>query len=290
MNPRFQATTEASGGSADPQFTRIPKFFVADDRFNKIQEHSKERLNNPVTPLDNGENGDDDNIQDASSEESSKLPQANSDIHGTVSDNEMLFDTFIERLSTSQGKTSPVRKRQRTGDPTSTKVTHGADLPSILPLPKAIASAHRYRLPTTSATQDTFAPPIPSFLTPAPMTEDLEASIPVIFSPHRKSQKFLQAGLASSMRDHIIETMPLHTQSSSKTKNNFNVRVIRARRLSGMSLIEGIIQTSIEINLLLTGPAATPQVDDLIQIKGITWAIEIQGRIWTVVLDWKVER
>jgi hypothetical protein len=278
-------------GSADPQFGRVPKFFVSDRRTNKAQEPSKESINDSAEPLGNGDN---DNIQDPSSEESSKLPHPNSHVQNPGLDDEMLFDTFVERPSMSHVATSPVRKRPRTGDLRSGTVAHSTELPLILsPASKATATSNRYRLPTTNTVQSNFAPSIPSFLTPTPTTENVEATISAIFSPHRKSQKFLPSSLASSMRNHIIEAMSVHTQPSFGPKNDAKVQVVRSHRLSGMSLIEGNLQTSGQTNgrtnMLLVGPAATPKPGDVVQIKGITWTIEIQERSWTVLLDWKVE-
>jgi hypothetical protein len=281
---RFHSRTESN--AADPQFARAPKFFISDRRGDRFK-HNKGHFN-AASDASHGQT--EDKIQDISSAETSfKQAETDDPILGARSDEEMLFDTFVEHSPTNQSSSSPLRKRQKV-DPSNANKPESFDLNSTRtsPAQKPLASAHRYIIPSTRPVEKVSTPLRPSFLTPAPTVESLEAHLPQIFSPDRKSHKFLSSGLASSMRSHIIEAGSVHGNSSSKGFANIKIQIVQLHKLSSVSLARGQTQAS-EINLLLVGGASTPKPGDIIQIKGVNWSIELKGSTWVVVVGWKFD-
>jgi len=261
----------------------LPKFHTASHRLNDVKPDSTNAI----------DTRDKDEIQDQpSAEDLTRAPDPNERPHTPEAEDEMLFDTFDEQDLHLQPTVSPLRKRQKTeGENNSIMEAsqHGATHAASTPYPKS-ASTSRFILKAPVSPDFNATPVRPSFITPAPTTEVFEASLPAIFSPHRKSQRFLPGGLAASMRDHIIEATSTHAYSSSKPSSEFRIRVSKARQLAGMSLIEGQTGNGVSMNLLLVSQSTAPQPGEIIQTKGMNWTIDVEQQMLVVVPDWKVEK
>jgi hypothetical protein len=186
---------------------------------------------------------------------------------------------------------SPVRKRLKLADDQYAQPTrYQTNLEPDASEYKATPLAPRYLLPSGKHPENNFAPSRPSFITPAPTIESVEAALPAVFSPHKKSQKFLPTGLASSMRGLIIEATSTHAQPSTKPFSEHRIKILNSQRLSYGSLVEAQSQTGSKSNFLLIGNAQTPLAGGILVLNGVNWNVMLDDCPWRVVLDWKVER
>lgn len=291
MPPRrfkvVSSTPKKNPTTPDSRFTKLPKFYVADQpkRNNDIQPVETPSESN--APLINEEQ---DSIQDLASLESGNEHVSN--VVGTSQpgpNDEMLFDNFVEPDAMPWNTTSPARKKQRTNE------THD-EIPAIpqftdpqpLPFTPIKGTGHPYRYISTPKTEQMnhYTPSRPTFLDPHPIEDSIETSLSALLSPHRKSQKFIPSGLASSMRTVIIEATSVHGQSAIKAPNEVRYRVQTASLLSGLIAIE--CQTP-DKNFLVVNHGTTPVPGQVISIKGVTWNVTLEDRERTVVLNWAIE-
>jgi hypothetical protein len=137
------------------------------------------------------------------------------------------------------------------------------------------------------------APARPSFIT-LQVSEESAVSdpLPQVFSPHRRSEKFLPSGMAATMRAHIVETTATHSHSSSRWSGGWRIRVAACSGFSreGMAMIQGIAHSGLRENVMLVGKGELPSPGDSIVVKGVTWNIDVDRQRWVVGIEWKVEK
>jgi hypothetical protein len=190
-----------------------------------------------------------------------------------------------------QDARSPARKKQKTVENQNLQsMPYNGGLEPSTSGYIATSVVPRYLPPASKLPSAGIAPARPSFITPVPTIESVEAALPAIFSPHKKSQKFLPTGLASFMRSHIIEATSVHSQASSKPFNGYKIQIITSQRISYGSLVQAQNQTGLKSSFLLVGNTPTPLLGEICVLNGVNWSIILDEHPWRVVLDWKVER
>jgi hypothetical protein len=279
-----ESTRTPNAGLMTP-FTPAPKFVVTDRRSKPVDSaRLQPSSSKPLHQFKRVES-----IQEPSSFEDSSQDhddQPNQDTQN--SDGDILKDQ--EPKLGLQEASSPVRKKLKLADDRDAQHNaYHANLEPDMWENKATPSAPRYLPPTAKHHEHNFAPSRPSFITPAPTVESVEAALPAVFSPHKKSQKFLPTGLASSMRGHIIEATSAHAQSSGKPFSDYRIKILNSQRLSYGSLVEAQCQTGSKSNFLLIGNAQTPLAGGILVLNGLNWNVMLDDCPWRVVLDWKVE-
>jgi hypothetical protein len=132
-------------------------------------------------------------------------------------------------------------------------------------------------------------PSRPAFVLPDSPEERHKFELPAIFSPHRKSQRFIPGGLADSMRTHIMEAFSEQHRGLNAPNRGARLRVTACRNTSQASLIQAVSEVGSEEHLLLVGNKNRPGVGDTVRARGASWEVEIDKRTWAVFLDWKTE-
>lgn len=161
--------------------------------------------------------------------------------------------------------------------------------------PKPLSPALRFRM-RPSRLGDGSDPPgsthtgRPAFILPDSPEERHKVELPAIFSPHRKSQRFVPGGLADSMRTQIMEAFSeQHRGSSHAFQSGVRLRVSACCSTSHATLIQGLSDAGSEEHVLLIGHKKPPAVGDIVLAKGASWEVDTDEKTWTVYLDWRVE-
>ncbi|KAF2634468.1 hypothetical protein P280DRAFT_511886 [Massarina eburnea CBS 473.64] len=130
---------------------------------------------------------------------------------------EMLFETLEKhkrRRLSPQPPSSPSMSH-RTPQQLTYHAHHQEHFRTPIPPPKSVSDSHRFKLPaprTPSAFENTTTPSAstsrPHFILPlsSPSPTKAATPLPETFSPSRKSGKYVQNGLASTLQSWIIET------------------------------------------------------------------------------------
>jgi len=199
---------------------------------------------------------------------------------------------LVESNDASPHFRSPVSKRAR-----MSVDSYLSDLDSTehARAPKTVSPALRFRI-RPPRLEDGSDPPgsthanRPVFILPDSPEERHKVELPAIFSPHRKSQRFVPGGLADSMRTHIMEAFSeQHRGSNQASHGGARLRVSACRNTSQASLIHGLSDSGSEEHVMLIGHKRRPEVGDMVLIQGASWEVEVQERTWAVFLDWKIE-
>jgi hypothetical protein len=161
--------------------------------------------------------------------------------------------------------------------------------------PKTVSPALRFRMRPSRVVEGSEPPGSthpsrPVFILPDSPEERHNVELPAIFSPHRKSQRFIPGGLADSMRTQIMEAFSeQHRGSSHASHGGVRLRVSACRSTSQATLIQGLSDSGSEGHVLLIGHKKRPAVGDIVLAKGASWEVVIDEKTWVVYLDWKVE-
>ena len=140
----------------------------------------------------------------------------------------------------------------------------------------------------------------PTFLRPPQHNQGATEPLPEAFSPHRRGQKFVPGGMAATVQQWVLETGQSAVQSRrSQGYQHGDDCIMRARVESAMEsnesftarakLVEG---QSLDILLAsgrgLNGSAGN-QIGSstVVVIRAPVWELELDRRMWTVVVDWK---
>ena len=153
----------------------------------------------------------------------------------------------------------------------------------------------RFVLPTSKPTE---TPPIPSRppLILPPRSPSPPATTPAFFSPHRKGQKYVPGGLASTVRDWIVETsQEAHNRAHARRgeeelwDTSFRVGDCRVEDPSdGMVLVR---ERSNAKRWMLVGHGigeAMVEVGCMVGIRGPTWEVPALHESYMVAIEWKV--
>jgi hypothetical protein len=158
--------------------------------------------------------------------------------------------------------------------------------------PKTVSPALRFRIrpPRPEEGSDPPGQTRPVFILPDSPEDRRKVDVPAIFSPHRKSQRFVPGGLADSMRSQIMEAFSeQHRGSNHASHGRARLRVSACRSTSQAILIQGRSDSGSEEHVMLIGHKRRPEIGDTVLIQGAGWEVELEERTWAVFLDWKVE-
>ncbi len=287
---------DTSPSSGNGQFVPTPKFFIpaARARLDEDGESSQPSRNQGVIL---GSNRlyllKEDGIVDSTPSEGDPDEESHQrEINYPDDDDEMLLGP-----SSPSPTEEHQSKRQRRGSP---EVSGLQDRTFVLPSKTPGSSIRPNQSLWTfsraaAEDDDDDSPPVVnknSFITPESLgNQPTSDPLPAVFSPHRKSQKFLPTGLAASMRSHIMNLSPNQYPSGLKS-HVFKVLEIQTSRSPEISRVKGMTSEKEQVNIILAGPGpgARPEIEDLLTIHGINWPVEILEEQWIVCVDWKVNR
>ena len=141
----------------------------------------------------------------------------------------------------------------------------------------------------------------PTFLRPSAASQTSTEPLPEAFSPHRRGQKFLPGGMAATVQQWVIDTGQVAAQSRrAQTQlrggDDFVTRV-KIVDVKGDGPLVGTARlvSGEAVGLLLTrnaGPLSS-RLEDVrggvvVGIRAPSWEVDVDGRVWTVGVDWKV--
>ncbi|CAK3949813.1 Hypothetical predicted protein [Lecanosticta acicola] len=121
--------------------------------------------------------------------------------------------------------------------------------------------------------------------------------LPDAFSPHRRGEKFVAGGMAATMQQWVIETGQGAAHSrrgQSYLRGEDYVLRVKAETVigSGPILMQGKLPDDEEMNLMLVREARKTSSDvvqgSMVGVRAPTWEMELDGRKWTVGVDWKI--
>jgi hypothetical protein len=281
--PRFRLPqkqkddAKSSSPPGNDPFSSVPRFSTRQDMFATPTTFSSYRnlsLNRTESIQDAG------STQDVSQSDLSCLEGHRSD------DEEMLFDTHNENEINTD---SPLSKRR--------KLSNGNEILENYKLPFSPKqpgfSVNRF-IPTASkaTTADEHAEtlPRPMFIVPSQAAGSIEATLPSVFSPQRTTQRLLPSGLASSLRTEIMELTSFKGgQSLGYIPSGTKVNTVKVYPMAGYTAVQGHVFDGSSVDLLLFGTGQNVTAGNVLILKGINWSVEIQSKMWVVVLDWTVD-
>ena len=140
----------------------------------------------------------------------------------------------------------------------------------------------------------------PAFVRPSPAPSEPSEPLPETFSPHKRGQKFVPGGLASTVQQWVIETGEAAVQSRKGQGYLLGEEWISRVRIeeiggAGPFTVKGMTSSGAAVAMLLAG--AGPSADDggrvfaaasVVGVKAPVWELEMEGRNWTVAVDWKI--
>lgn len=141
----------------------------------------------------------------------------------------------------------------------------------------------------------------PHFIIPPSQPVEQTEPLPEVFSPHRRKEKFIPGGMASTARQWIIDASQMHSYTHSRRSlagaapELTPVRVLETSGSvrDGMLLVKGKIDGR-EVKLILPGQGkkrGSPDNDlkagDVVGIGHIRWDMEIANEVWIVCVEWK---
>ena len=165
----------------------------------------------------------------------------------------------------------------------------------------------------TPSTADLAYPSRPSFILPTsptnPHSDHDPSNLPIIFSPHRKGQRFVPGGMAATARDWIvgISGPPSRTERDARRYvSNYHVHDVREGG-RGWSMVSSLNANSeqegasIEYEKWIfvgsgisdaggryTATSNMPKPGLLIGIKEPIWDVDVPGEKWRVCIWWDV--
>lgn len=121
--------------------------------------------------------------------------------------------------------------------------------------------------------------------------------LPDAFSPHRRGEKFVPGGMAATMQQWVVET----GQGAAHSRRgqgylrgeDYVLRVkVKSAIGSGPVLVQGILPDDEEMSIVLVLDPKKSLSDvaqgSVVGVRAPTWEIELDGRAWTVGVDWKI--
>ena len=140
----------------------------------------------------------------------------------------------------------------------------------------------------------------PPFLRPAPAPQEPSEPLPEAFSPHRRGTKFVPGGMASTLQQWVIEAGQAAVQSRKAhvhLRGDDFVTKVRLEEVVGEGpyTAKARGRNGQQVNLLLAHSIASAgsnvrelSVGNVIGVRAPSWDVEIDGRNWTVGVDWSL--
>jgi hypothetical protein len=187
--------------------------------------------------------------------------------------------------------------------------------------PAGSTTAPRFILPLTATSESptpigthttTFVKP-PRFRAAEEREPRPPEPLPEMFSPHRRGQKFLAGGLAAEVISWLVRlenSVPSHVPDGPGNRqwpvrlvvdetrggNNAGMTLVRGRRIDAGMETQEIIGEMAAMKVILAGQEmeigleqkSMLKVGDIVEVKGPTWEVTIEGERWGVGVDWKM--
>ncbi|KAF6234197.1 hypothetical protein HO173_007617 [Letharia columbiana] len=234
------------------------------------------------------------------------------DIEETGSDNEET-EGLENDESTFARPTQPTSKRRRPNPPEAVIISSESSSPSppptTPPYPTIEGEDHeavsyndlnphaqpRFVLPRPKSTGTPSIPSRPPLILP-PRSPSPTTATPAFFSPHRRGQKYIPGGLASSVRDWIVETsQQVHNRSHARRgEEEFWDMRFRAGECRAEDPNEGMIlvqERSGAKRWMLVGKGrgeTKAEVGCIVGIREPTWEVQVGHENYMVAVEWKV--
>lgn len=242
-----------------------------------------------------------------------ELPKKNREIiEETGSDNEEI-ESLKKDGSILALRTQPTSKRRRPNPPEQVIISSDSASPSPPPTtppyptieegdPEAVPyndfnpnARPRFVLPTPKPTGTPSIPSRPPLILP-PRSPSPTAPVPAFFSPHRRGHKYVPGGLASSVRDWIVETSQQAYNRAHARRGEEEFWGVRFR--VGDSRVEDpneeiiLVQERGEAKRwMLVGKGRGEikvEVGCVVGIREPTWELLAGHELYMVAIEWKV--
>ena len=207
--------------------------------------------------------------------------------------NDLALSPKRRKLDPSDHFSSPERPASTFKHP-QTPASHFAK-----PMPR-VPHAPQTQQDSTSTTQTTTAPR-PAFLRSSVAPSEPSEPLPDAFSPHRRGQKYAAGGMAATVQGWVFETGQAAAQSRKGMgylKGEEYVMKVRVEELKGNGpyVVRGMRASEEVVDVVLAGTGQTgggPRRHDvvagkMIGIRAPSWSMEIRGKDYAVVVDWRV--
>ena len=239
------------------------------------------------------------------------LGKAREDIEETLDNT--AFDALKHNYSILALPTQPNSKRRRPNPPEAVIISSDSPSPSPPPTTPLYPSVEkdnsgpvsckdfdhparpRFLLPTPQPFATPSIPSKPPLIIP-PRSPTPPPATPAFFSPHRRGQKYVPGGLASTVRDWIVETsQQAHNRAHARRDEEeswdtmFRVGDYRIEDTNGNIIL--VQARSYAKKWMLLGPGRGDKqvgLDCIVGIREPTWEVPIGTVSYTVSIEWKV--
>ncbi|KAK0275165.1 hypothetical protein LTR35_011213 [Friedmanniomyces endolithicus] len=150
-------------------------------------------------------------------------------------------------------------------------------------------------IPSTAERQT--VPHRPSFLRSSVAPPEPSEPLPEAFSPHRRGQKFVPGGMAATMQQWVVETGQAAVQSRrghAYLRGEDYVFKVKVEIVEGDGpyLVRATTGDGEVVHVMLAAGhgdrAASVVVGSVVGLRAPTWAVECEGSVWKVGVDWKM--
>ena len=223
------------------------------------------------------------------------------------------FDGLEKDESTLALPQQPTTKRRRPNPPEAVIISSDPPSPSPPPttppyptieeddyekFPNSDANTQarpRFVLPTPKPTETPSIPSRPPLILP-PRSPSPTATVPAFLSPHRRGQKYVPGGLASSVRDWIVETsQQAHNRAHARRREeefwDTRLRVVDCRMEDPNEGIILVQERSEAKRWMLVGKGRGQteiEVGCVVGIREPTWEVPVGDEFYMVAIEWKV--
>lgn len=164
------------------------------------------------------------------------------------------------------------------------------------------ATPARFLIPEMPDTHTDHAGHCPSFLRSSIPPSEAAEPLPTAFSPHRRGQRFVPGGMAAELSTWINEAGSAASASRhgrGYLRGEDYVTKIKVDAVAGFEpgsmFIEGRTEGGKGVRVVLTDGNVgiadrkdTVREGDVVGIRAPTWDVFVDGRTWSVGVDWKV--
>jgi hypothetical protein len=139
----------------------------------------------------------------------------------------------------------------------------------------------------------------PHFVLPPPEQPQEQDLLPPVFSPHRRGQRFVPGGMASTVRDWLVdlntgggEAQTLsHLLGLRNARDSVNLRIVSLLRGTDVKYLR--IETNAGDKWLLLGDGglglgsgSSVRVGDAVAVSLPVWELRLEGNTYRVAVNW----
>ncbi|KAI9813271.1 MAG: hypothetical protein M1827_004213 [Pycnora praestabilis] len=176
--------------------------------------------------------------------------------------------------------------------------------PSSRPTPRFIFPTPNQHSPSTTTT--TTRPPL--ILPAIPQTTDPPASpLPEAFSPHRRGHRFTGGGMASEVREWVVNRSQAASRNRGQSRNGDGQErayavTTRVADVRSAGTVVTLLRSTGDKRILLTAPPTTASTTTVVErrqtgavqegsvvgIKEPAWMVTVGGEEWLVGVEWGI--